>query len=255
MKSERTIVRSVLIVLVFSALLFAGAANAIQIDSPLPTDPSIPPSPWVSLGNQPVITYTFMTSWDHVGWTEAQKAPMRAAIKTIDGVLPNNTFTETGDFTVRWGGADFFKDWRSRDEHGDLDLTGPYSAAGWDLSTPLAVAYKHNNGPWDANTYPNNEIYVNSSYPWHMDPGTPPPADKYDLVSVLMHEIIHMLACDTHAVHPDEVMYATIGMGERKSIQDSDLQILMSANYTVPEPFTAGLLALGGLVLVRRRRK
>jgi hypothetical protein len=64
-----------------------------------------------------------------------------------------------------------------------------------------------------------------------------------------------MLACDTHAVHPEEVMYETVEIGTRKGLQDSDLAILMNANYTVPEPCTAALLGLSLTILRRRRRK
>ena len=249
---SRSVIRGVLCCLL--ALASCGAANAeTLIDWPLPTDPPIPPTPWRSLWDQPVITYAFKTSWDGIGWTDEQKGCTRAAIGAIDAVLPNNTFAETGDFTVRWGGADFFKDWRSKDANGNP--SGSYAAPGWDLTRPLAVAYKHNNGPWDANKFPNNEIYVNNGYPWHMDPNSPPPPGKYDLYTVMMHEVIHMLACDTHAVHPEEVMYETVEIGTRKGLQDSDLAILMNANYTVPEPCTAALLGLSLTILLRRRRK
>ena len=207
----------------------------------------------MSLAGQPVITYAFKTSADGSEWTAEQKSSAYAAINCLDGVLPLQSFVESNDFTVRWGGADFFKDWRSKDANGNP--SGTYSAPGWDFTGILACAYKHNNGPWDANLYPNNEIYINQNQPWNFDANGPAPG-KYDLYTVLLHEIIHMLACDAHAGDPNEVMYETVELGVRKDLQESDLQILRNAGYlVVPEPVSAVLLVSGGLMLWVRRRK
>jgi len=234
------------------ALVVSTNAWAIMIDNPPPAFP-VPPSPWHTLANEPVITYTFKTSWDGIGWTQEKKAVVYDAISYLDRCLPNQVFEESGDFTIRWAGSDFFKDWRD---------SGQYSAAGWDLTGALAVAYKHGNGPWDPVKYPNNEIYFNTCPPWSFSLfGVDP--NGYDYWTVLLHEIIHMLACDAHAVHPEEVMYPSIGKGQRKSIQQTDLDILMNSGYTttapppiIPEPGTIILIggALIGFVGVVRRR-
>jgi len=232
-------------------VLWAGTVQAAVIDYPPPAFP-VPPSPWKPLADQSVITYAFKTSWDGNGWTEEEKTAVRSAITLVDNVLPDQTFVESADFTVRWAGGDFFKDWRTKDPNGIV--IPPCDNPGWDLSSVLAVAYKHNNGPWDPNKFPNNEIYVNQGYPWSSDPNGPVPG-KYDLQTVLMHKVIHMLACDAHATDPDEVMYSEIGMGERRELKQSDLNILLNAGYTViPEPATLSLLAMGCLAMVRRRR-
>lgn len=227
----------------FAALLVVTAtAGAAVIDVPPPAFDN-PPSPWVSQWDQPVISYAFKTSWDGITWTEDQKAVVRGAIAELDAAMPNQVFQETGDFTLRFAGSDFFRDWRD---------SGQYNDPGWDLSTPLAVAYKHNNGPWDPAKYPNNEIYINTAYPWSysltgVEPG------RFDFWSVILHEAIHMLACDAHATHSNEVMFATISPGERKYLQESDYDILRAAGYTIPEPAGMVILATAVGLLVRRR--
>jgi hypothetical protein len=264
---------------VVAAGMWAGPAEAALIDVPLPPFAD-PPSPWFSRASQPVVTFQFMTSWDGIVWTQAQKDSFIAGASEIDNELPLNTIvvqspTERAipDFTARWAGADFFKNWRN---------TGSYSHPGWAMGSepytdsnangrwdpgepftdengngsyneaPLAVAYKHNNGPWDRSKFPNNEIYVNSAYPWSFDPNTVDP-NSFDLRSVLMHEIMHMLACDDHASHENEVMYESIGKGVRKTIQDSDRAYLRGAGYTViPEPSAAFLMLMLPTLLRRR---
>ena len=106
--------------------------------------------------------------------------------------------------------------------------------------------------------YPNNEIYINITQPFHFDAATPPPADKYDFLTVALHEMIHMLACDAHATHENEVMYETLGKGQRKMLQESDKQILRNAGYNVvPEPggLSAAVLLLTAVMLHRRGRR
>jgi len=240
----------VLIAVILAAVAFA---TPIQIDPPLPAPgPGDPASPWHSYASQPVITFAFMTSWDGLMWSDVMKTSALAAIGDLDDqALPYHTITEGNtDFTMRWAGADFFKDWRP--ENGS---TNP----GWDLgpkadgSFILAVAYKHNNGPWDHSRYPNNEIYFNSSAPWSFNPFSVDP-NSWDFWTVLQHEVIHMLACDDHAGHADEVMYATVDIGIRKYLQESDKEILRKAGY-IPEPGTAGLFVIGVLlILVRAKR-
>lgn len=233
-------------------LVLAGsAAWGIVIDTPPPAFDD-PPSPWQSLAGDAVITYTFKTSWDGIAWTAEQMDAARDGIQAVDAVLPLQSFQETGDFTLRWAGADFFKDWRDG---------GAYNHPGWDLTNPLAVSYKHDNGPWKGlkdgsgnERYPNNEIYFNTAYPWSYSL-LGPEAGKYDFWTVLLHEVIHMLACDAHATHEDEVMYETISPGERKTLKESDLDILRTAGYTVvPEPASWLVVVVAmGLVVCGRR--
>lgn len=96
---------------------------------------------------------------------------MSGATGELDAGLLDQTFVESGDFTLRWAGSDFFKDWRDG---------GSYTASGWNMGqrgdtydAPLAVACKHDNGSWkglkneagDQERYPNNEIYFNQRHP------------------------------------------------------------------------------------------
>lgn len=226
-----------------TALLgLTGPASAVPVDIDVPppafTDP---PSPWTSLSDQAVITYGFKTSWDGIGWTDQQKYFAYDALHQMDDILPDQQFVESGDFTIRWAGSDFFKDWRDQNK---------YTAPGWNLSNALAVSYKHNNGPWDASKYPNNEIYFNSGYKWsYQILGVDP--DGYDFWTVMQHEIIHMLASDPHALGVDEVMYKEIDKGQRKYLQPSDLQLLTGTGYsTNPAAIRTGPLPEPGLLLM-----
>lgn len=260
------------------AITAQAQVNPTLIDTtPPPFDD--PPSPWQSLSDQSVITYTFNTSWDGIVWSQVQKQFMYDAINQIDDILTDQvfielepspdtlSFSESSGFTMRWAGSDLFQDWRD---------DGRYSSDGWNLGVrpngtrPLAIAYKHNNAPWDHTRYPNNEIYFNSfdicdkpsdpnfaNCPWSFDIfGVQ--AGKYDFWTVALHEIIHMLASDQHASDPDEVMYPSINRGQRKYPKLSDLEILIGQGYStdpsqirtgpvpVPEPTsTLSLLSLG----------
>mgnify|MGYP005842948647 CR=1 FL=1 len=269
-----------IIICFFSVLFLFGTltseTEATIIDTPLPafTDPA---SPWTSLADKSIITYAFKTSHDGILWDTEEKNAAYDAINLLDSYLPDQSFQETGDFTLRWAGSDFFKDWSD---------TGKYSDPGWNMKgedftdengnnwwdpgekftdtnkngiydgPPLAVAYKHNNAPWDHDKFPNNEIYFNKNAPYGFSIlGVD--SDKYDFWTILLHEVIHMLACDDHATHKNEVMYESISMGERKYIQQSDLDILKKAGYKViPEPSTNTLLIFGllGLAWVCRKK-
>lgn len=231
--------------------LFIWGASAqaapILID---PTPPAFddPPSPWQSLSGETTITYAFKTSWDGITWTDGQKAAAYDAIGQLDSILPDQTFVESGDFTVRWAGSDLFKNWRD---------TGQYSHEGWDLTGSLAIAYKHNNAPWDHGDYPNNEIYFNTTQPWSFDLLSVD-SNGYDFWTVMLHEAIHMLASDAHATDSDEVMYPYVSKGERKGLKESDAEILRTAGYNVshlPEPSTIAIICIGltGLGFARRR--
>lgn len=233
------------------ALFMWGAiaqAAPILIDTTPPAFDD-PASPWHSLAGEATITYAFKTSWDGITWTEGQKAVAYDAIGKLDGNLPDQTFVESGDFTLRWAGTDLFTDWRDG---------GDYSDPGWDLTGSLAIAYKHNNAPWDHGDYPNNEIYFNSEIPWSFDLLSVD-SNGYDFWTVMLHEVIHMLASDAHATDSDEVMYPYVSKGERKGLKESDAEILRNAGYNVPplpEPATIAIICFGlaSLSVARRRR-
>lgn len=211
------------------------------------------------------ILYQFHTSWDGIAWTEEQKESARGALAYLGGffAVPSAFAEEASpdDFSIRWAGADFFKD---HGEHGGWDL---------DFDGALAVAAKTQIGtdaPWDKNKYPLGEIYFNTKYRWHFNPFTDPdegksddPTDpssytdgEFDFWSILLHETIHMLCVNKHAEHSNEVMYPTFSDGERRwTIQESDKQLLREAGYPiVPVPDAAGLVLLGLGVLLSHRR-
>lgn len=235
------------IALAVSVFLSAELASAVPID------------PGVPLGGYPPATlplpvyYEFRTSWDGIAWSEDQKNSARSAISYLGGFFVDQpAFTEQStpdDFSLRWAGADLFKDW------------GMYGGNSWDYSTALAFAVKprpDNSTPWSQALYPYNEIYFNSTYKWHFNPFTPPaegdPANdidgEFDFWSILLHETIHMLSVQGHAPHSDEVMYESISDGQRKwELKASDKQMLRQAGYNIPEPSSVLLVVAGVIAL------
>jgi hypothetical protein len=160
------------------------------------------------------------------------------------------------DFTLRKAGADLFKDWGT---HGPWNLN---------LAGALAFSAKPQIGsdtPWDTSKYPLGEIYLNTAFTFHPGP-VPPPADEYDLPSVILHETQHMLSVNKHATDPDEVMYKDLALGEtRRELKESDRKLLTDAGYElrlepVPAPVIGSglpgvLAAYGGLLAWWRRRQ
>ena len=223
----------------------------------IPIDPS-----WPTLSPAPLtlpIPYTF----DGGGWTDEQKESGRAALSYFGSwFVGQPAFKEEAspsDFSIHWGDAEFFKDWGVQ--------------GGWnlDFSGALAVAAKSaigKNAPWDTSKYPLGEIYFNPAYRWHFNPFTAPdegdPANhtdgEFDFWSILLHETIHMMSVNTHAIHSDEVMFATFSDGERRwAIQESDRQLLIDGGYDIrttpmPEPSTLALLSMGAVILLARRK-
>lgn len=200
------------------------------------------------------VSYRFMTSWDGVQWNPNQMTTTRAGMANLNEYFQDQPaireFEAAQDFTMRWAGPDFFKNqgtWKLNGNDINMDLTGA-----------LAVATKRGlTAPpgWDSEKYPLNEIYFNSSYAWNFDTSANPPAGQYDFVSVLLHEVIHMLCVNYHATNSNSVMYATFGTGERRTtLTEEDKQLLRNAGYKiVPAPGTVALLAFGCIAVVRGR--
>ncbi|MBB1075728.1 PEP-CTERM sorting domain-containing protein [Rhodoferax sp. 4810] len=224
----------------------------------IPIDPS-----WPALSPAP-LTLPIPFTFDGGGWTDAQKESGRAALSYLGSwFVGQPAFKEEAspsDFSIHWGDAGFFQDWGV---HG-----------GWDLnfSGALAIAAKSaigENAPWDKNKYPLGEIYFNPAYRWHFNPFTAPdegdpanPTDgEFDFWSILLHETIHMLSVNTHAIHSDEVMFAMFSDGERRwTIQESDRQLLIGAGYDIratpmPEPGTLALVSMAAVILLARRKR
>jgi hypothetical protein len=229
------------------------AAGDINIDPQFPTDGATSP---LSLP----IPYYFKTSWDGVSWTTEQKDSARGALDYLGSFFVDQpAFVEQDspdDFSIRWAGEDFFKDWG---ESGNWDLN---------LAGGLAVAAKSQIGsdaPWDKEKYPLGEIYFNKNYAWHFNPLTDPeegdpndPIDgEFDFWSILLHEAIHILCVNKHATDPDAVMYPSFSDGQRRwEIKEADKQLLREAGYEIipaPGSMPISLLALGLLALLRRR--
>jgi hypothetical protein len=157
------------------------------------------------------------------------------------------------DFTLRWAGADFFRNWGQvqRTDNGamvSLDLTGAEGFSAKEIFIPPA--------DW-AGKFPMNEIYFNVDRNWHYNPFTPPGPDEWDFPTALLHEVIHMLSVNGHSDDPDEVMYGGLQVGERRiEIKESDKDLLRGAGYdlriggNVPEPGTVWLLGSGFLYVV-----
>ena len=98
----------------------ATPATAVSID------PGVIPGGYSATRDLPV-SYQFQTSWDGIVWTEEEKDSARAALDFLSGYfLAPSVFVEVlssatpvlltpagkpADFTLRWAGNDFFKDW------------------------------------------------------------------------------------------------------------------------------------------------
>lgn len=258
-----------ILLLLSVVILSSGYAWA----SGIPIDPEFP-----AVQDAPLpmpIYYEFRTSWDGIQWTEEQKESVRGALEYLGSFFTAETpFEELDtpdDFSIRWAGADFFKDQGPGWTIGGQPLDSNWKDA-------LAVAFKSTVQPpagFDETKYPKGEIYFNTQYNWHYNPFTPPeeglPDDpnnkasytdgEFDFWSILLHETIHMMCVEEHAVHENEVMFGSISDGEQKYIiRDSDKDLLRDAGYPIiPEPGSlltlgGGLLGLTGMAIRRRRR-
>lgn len=234
-------------------LFVASDVSALQIDPDF--------SAGGSLGEPLLhpVYYEFRTT-DGISWTDEEKNSARAALSYLNRFFVDQPFfTEKDtpdDFSIRWAGADFFKNYGQGTLNGkpiNLNLTGA-----------LGVAAKNGLEPpagWDREKYPLNEIYLNKDYKWHFNPFTQPEEGKpdndadpssftdgeFDFWSILLHEVIHMLCVNYHATHSDEVMFESFSDGERRwELKESDKQLLRNAGYNiVPEPGTWLLLGMG----------
>lgn len=131
-------------------------------------------------------------------------------------------------------------------------------------------------GGWLA-TYSESEIWINNNIPWYFDPTPKNHTDdsfqgKYDLLSVLKHEIGHVLGIKgdwgQENVWPrppgppswtskDEVMWGTYEPGEMKrELKQSDIRALRETGiHVVPEPGTFILVSFGFSTLVAAKSR
>jgi len=112
--------RSLVLLLWLSSV---SIVSATRIDPDLPQITSAPlPLP---------IQFQFQTSWDGINWTSEEKDTIRSAIGYLNTwFVDQPAFVELAspnDFTLRWAGPDFFKDWGKH---------GP-----WDLNNQTAIAF------------------------------------------------------------------------------------------------------------------
>jgi hypothetical protein len=214
-------------------------------------------SPGGTTGPLPLpVTYQFMTSWDGIQWTGEQMTSTREGLAYLNGFFINQPaikeFEGVENVTIRWAGADFFKNqgtWKLNGNDIDMDLTGA-----------LGVATKRGLVPpdgWDSDKYPLNEIYFNTQYQWSFSYWTNPLPGQYDFWSILQHEMIHMLCVNSHATNPNSVMYGTFSAGERRwTLTEEDKQMLRIAGYQIiPAPGSVALVALGCTAAWRGRRR
>lgn len=118
----------------FALLALAGAATTssadIQIDPDFSAGGSTEPLPLP-------VTYTFMTSWDGIQWTTEQKESTREAMTYLNSLFVSQPAIvelpePAGGQTLRWGGADFFKDqgtWTLNGHDIPMDLTDAIAVA------------------------------------------------------------------------------------------------------------------------------
>lgn len=264
-----------------AAACMVATSNAITID------PGVPEGGYTGQTLTLPIKFTFMTSWDGIGWSEEQKNSARDGFAYLSSFFSSQpAFQEEAgpdDFTIRWAGEDLFKNWAEPYEdangNGKYDEGEKYKDTNgngkrdnfdkWNYSDALAFAVKprpDNSTPWDQRTYPYNEVYFNTKYDWHYNPLTNPAEGdpdndedgEFDFWSVLLHETIHMMCVDGHAEHSDEVMYAYISDGQRKwELKESDKEMLRKAGYSIPDASTPTLLmtilSFSALAALRRR--
>lgn len=203
------------------------------------------------------VSYQFSTSWDGIQWTAEQMTSTREGLAYLNGFFVDQPaiteFTKgLQNVTIRWAGADFFKDqgtWKLNGKDIPMNLNGK-----------LAVATKRGlvaPEGWDHDKYPLNEIYFNTQYTWSFTYLTNPLPGEYDFWSILQHEMIHMLCVNRHADARNSVMYKSFRSGERRwELTEEDKQLLRNAGYhIVPAPGSMALLVLSCTTAVWHSRR
>ncbi|MGE5421257.1 MAG: T9SS type A sorting domain-containing protein [Chloroflexota bacterium] len=125
----------------------------------------------------------------YTGFPENAKAAFEYAISVLESVLPSGTFLTVN---AKWEKI------TTENVLGNSTITG--FAAGWGIDAldplayyPVGLAEKISGGKLNSDLQGDVEMRINSSINWYTGIDGQVPATKYDLVTVVLHEMCHGL--------------------------------------------------------------
>ena len=162
------------------------------------------------------------------GFPEQEKAAMEYAISILKAMLPSDA-----KLTIKA----YWKKITSSGVLGNSRITG--FAAGWGINAqkpfvfyPVALAEKIAGKSLNEDEEGDIELVLNSSISWYLGTDGNTPVKKYDLVTVILHEICHGLGFFDSMDTDDDVTVGFYGIGTIPIIYDTFVENLTEKKLT-----------------------